>query len=1227
MPILPLNALLQRHLPRFALGLGLLATGYSHGQIYTIADGAITTCTGGLLDSGGQGATGYGDNENFTATICPDTPGQSIHLSFITFDLSAAGAGPLDNLAIYDGPGVASPLLGIWTETGLQGVVVSASPGNASGCLTLVFQSNEVGTGVFAATITCVTPCFPPMAVATVGEPLPALVCPDEVLTFDGSGSFAQPGFNLVQYEWDLGDGTTASTPVVTHSFGTPGAYIAQLTVTDDNGCSNTQTVDLQVFVGTTPVFAGTTESLSVCQGGTVDLYGTASPVTWTALPSVDFGAGVYLPDNVGQTFSSQLTYTSFPPGTTLTSVNDLWSVCVDMEHSFMGDLVISITCPSGQSTVLHQQGGGGTYLGGANDTDNAANPMPGTCWNYCWSPTATLGTFAQSAAFGASPNVMPGGTPTNNALIPGTYSSVQPLNNLVGCPLNGTWTFSVSDLWAIDNGFLCSWNINFNPALYPDLIDFTPVITDGAWTGPGVVPNPNDPFQASITPTVPGTYDYTFTVTDDFGCSYDTAITVTVTNAPEVEAIVTLGSSCSEPATIDASIVAYAPPPPTCNYTLVLNESFGDGWNGGANVQVTINGATTSYTVAPGPNQITVSLLIPVGASISIYYQAGTIWNNENSFELLGYDGTILYDSPQGPATGQLWAGAGNCGPGAGPVTWQWTPATGVDSPNSPNVTAQITQPTTFVVIAHPFGQPWCFGSDTVDVIPPSFLENDSILVHVACNAGTGSIELITTGLGGPWNYLWVDASGATVQATNGSNGDLLTAAAGTYTAFISEGPQGNGCLDTLTATITEPPPLEWGAVPQDTLICLTGTGLISASAFGGTGTINYQWSHGASGAGPHGVSPSDTTEYSVIATDANGCILGPVSATIDVRPAFTLDPLIDDTTCFNVPVLYRATGYSGGDGAYQFDWGSGPQLLDSLWALPPQSTTICVTISDGCETPTVTRCAWLEVLHVPVTELAADTTFGCVPFTVNFALRDTTEGASVLWQFGDGAQLVDDSVVTHSYEDAGNFNVSLFITWPNGCATDTTAYNMIRTLTVPTALLSWSPHPPTINDPRVQFTDQSVPNVVSWWWDFGEFGTSEEQDPVVDFPDDVGGTYPVMLVVANELGCTDTIRTWVDVHDEFMVWVPNTFTPNGVEPNETFWISGNDLSPKDFELLVFDRWGHVVYSTTELDFHWDGTKDGSPLPQGVYPYRLKVHALSTPKKRIIHGHVNLLR
>ena len=164
---------------------------------------------------------------------------------------------------------------------------------------------------------------------------------------------------------------------------------------------------------------------------------------------------------------------------------------------------------------IMHQQGGGGTYIGGANDNDGA-NPQPGDCWQYCWSPTATLGTWAQSANNGSSPHVMQGGTPSNNALIPDTYSSVQPFTNLIGCPLNGTWTFTITDLWGADNGFLCDWSLNFNPAIIPDATQFTPVLGTyrfRRWTGPALVTDPTNAI-GQATPTGPGSYDYNFYVT-----------------------------------------------------------------------------------------------------------------------------------------------------------------------------------------------------------------------------------------------------------------------------------------------------------------------------------------------------------------------------------------------------------------------------------------------------------------------------------------------------------------------------------------------------------------------------------------------------------------------------------------------------------------------------------------------------------------------------------------
>jgi gliding motility-associated-like protein len=1209
----------------------LLTLGTSlKAQEYLITQGSIVTCAGALLDAGG-GLAPYGDNEDNVLTICPDVPGQGITLNFLIAQFSLAGAGSVDQMEVFDGDDLSAPLLGTYVGNELEGVILSASPDNPTGCLTLHFTTNEVGGGDFSAVIQCQTPCYPPVPDAiVVGEDLPALVCSGETMTFDASTSTASAGQTIVSYEWDLADGSTGSGAVLEHSYTEPGEYLVQLTVTDDAGCVNTQQTTLQVFVSTVPSFAGTMEDLTVCEGATIQLDGVTTPTTWSGIPVIDLGGPIPLPDNVGVPFTSSLDYSIFPIGSTLTDVNDLESICVDMEHSFMGDMVLVMTCPNGQSVALHQQGGGGTFLGDANDTDPAGSvAVPGTCYTYCFAPNAPFGTWAQCSQFGTTPNVIP--VSQGTALAPGTYTSVQPLSNLVGCPLNGTWTFTLIDQLFIDNGVICNWSINFDPSLYPDVTSFTPVIGSTSdsvtWSGPGVVQDPDNGYFATATMNDPGAFDYTLTVTDNFGCSYDTTITVTVTPAPIVEATAVLGAACSDPATLFATIVANPPPPPTCTYTLVLEDSFGDGWNGGAQITVNVAGVPNTYTVPPGTDEVTQTFTVQTGQVIQLVFTAGTTWNNENSFTLFGPSGNVVFASPNGPPSGVAWQGAANCGAGVGPPVYQWTPAAGVVNPNGTTTLTQITEPTEFVIRVHTFGQPWCGTSDTIMVQPPSVLQNDSSVVDALCNASDGSITIVTTGTGGPWNYDWTDASGQDVRNVQASNGDVFNTGVGTYTVVITEGPLGNGCIDTITATIVEPEPLVWVTTPNDTLICRTGTAQLVAQASGGTGAITLTWNQGLSGNGPHAVSPSTNRLYTVLATDANGCTLELDSTTVFVNPALSLPALEPVTECAGVPIPLAALGGAGGDGSLTYDWGTGPGASPFTTVTLYNDTTICVTLSDGCETPDVTRCVPITILQTPPMAYSADTTIGCSPLPVRFTFVDTTGGAAITWILGDGYTSVGSTSFAHTYGTPGQYDVGVEVIWPNGCATDTVINSMISVIAVPVADFTWSPQPPNILEPLVEFQDLSVPNVVSWEWTFHEAGSSDEQNPTFSYPTDVGGYYPVTLVVTNELGCADTTTRIVFVEDLFLVFVPNTFTPNGDGHNELFYVNGNDIATDEFELRIFDRWGGEVFGTTDRFASWDGSFGGTILPQGIYNYRLSVRSAITQQERIIYGHVNLMR
>lgn len=533
--------------------LALMSSLGMSGQVFNIIDGFVYTCGGVLVDSGGEGGPGYGDNEDLWVTICSEFPGGSVTLDWPGFNLSTAGSAPGDQIIIYDGvydgTPESAPELGTWAGTDNPGTI-SATFGNVTGCLTVRFISNETGTSSFAANISCIISCEPPTPVVTTPgiTSFPALVCQGEEITFDATASTAGTGFNIVEYKWIFADGTvdSLSGATVTHAYTIPGAYTVRLILTDDNDCESTEAVGLQFLVSTTPDFsAALLVGDTICQGESVILNATGvAPVTWSGVPVVEFGEPLWIPDDQSQPFISDLEFTAFQAGSTLTSIDLLETICVSMEHSYMGDLELTISCPNGQTAMLHDQGGTNTFLGDPIDVE-AQEGDPGICFDYCWSPTATNGTWVDNSFNGATPNTQPSTLSPGNSLIPGTYASFEPLEQLVGCPLNGVWQFVVRDLLGADDGNICGWSITFDESLYPDLTTYTPVLgtstlDSASWSGPGITTDPATPLVAVATPTSEGWSNYTFSITDNFGCTYDTTVSIFVNPGIQAPVLIT---------------------------------------------------------------------------------------------------------------------------------------------------------------------------------------------------------------------------------------------------------------------------------------------------------------------------------------------------------------------------------------------------------------------------------------------------------------------------------------------------------------------------------------------------------------------------------------------------------------------------------------------------------------------------------------------------------------
>jgi hypothetical protein len=167
------------------------------------------------------------------------------------------------------------------------------------------------------------------------------------------------------------------------------------------------------------------------------------------------------------ESYRSTLDFVGFAGGATFDDVSDLVSVCVTMEHSWLRDLEIQLQAPGGQVVRLQRflgQEGGEIYMGRANDCDAAGSPVPGTGARYCWTPTATRASMLDYANGGGALDTTPdcnGGTV--DMMPPGNYDAADDWRNLIGTPMNGRWTLSVTDLWGIDNGYIFDWSITFN--------------------------------------------------------------------------------------------------------------------------------------------------------------------------------------------------------------------------------------------------------------------------------------------------------------------------------------------------------------------------------------------------------------------------------------------------------------------------------------------------------------------------------------------------------------------------------------------------------------------------------------------------------------------------------------------------------------------------------------------------------------------------------------------
>jgi gliding motility-associated-like protein len=216
--------------------------------------------------------------------------------------------------------------------------------------------------------------------------------------------------------------------------------------------------------------------------------------------------------------------------------------------------------------------------------------------------------------------------------------------------------------------------------------------------------------------------------------------------------------------------------------------------------------------------------------------------------------------------------------------------------------------------------------------------------------------------------------------------------------------------------------------------------------------------------------------------------------------------------------------------------------------------------------------------------------------------------------WNFGDGETSTDFEPV-HMYDIGGSIPVSLTAISDFGCEiklTDSIYLLRYKEATFNPQLDSCSG--------IVTFLDVSK-NAPSYYWDFGDGTYSNSPSPSHMYAENK--QYEITLITNNETDCASrfskTINNELPLGE--IVYVPNTFTPNGDGVNDIFKVS--TFRPCSlYSLIVYNRWGQKIYEVDDvIDTNWDGTYEGNLCQNDLYVYILKGNG----KER--KGYINLLR
>jgi gliding motility-associated-like protein len=350
-----------------------------------------------------------------------------------------------------------------------------------------------------------------------------------------------------------------------------------------------------------------------------------------------------------------------------------------------------------------------------------------------------------------------------------------------------------------------------------------------------------------------------------------------------------------------------------------------------------------------------------------------------------------------------------------------------------------------------------------------------------------------------------------------------------------------------------------------------------------------------------------------------------------IHVLPLLQADFSFDYDTCKAGEVQFRDLSIVHAKSVQEWSWFSGERGTSALsnpsfqYEYPGvKRARLTVRDANGCVSS-----IQKEVRYFPVPKLLLTTPSSaelCEPGQVYFqnlsSPVDTTY--RIEWKFGDGGVSRKHSP-SYTYSNDGLYSVALKVVSPIGCETDTIYPDLIRIKPAPNAAFAIVPPEVTNVFPDFQLQDQST-DALRWLWQFGD--GRQYTDRNLSAAARELGTLRIIQFAYNNFGCQDSTSQILRILPEVRYFLPNAFTPNGDSVNDELQAVGIFAGMRNFRINVWNRWGEMVFQSSDPQGTWNGLKfnQGSELPVGVYTV---LASYLDPKDQLIEyrGFVTLLR